>query len=82
LFTGTGAALLSTLDDALELLQMAIEFEFSTFYALYSIMPGTNAEASRRIRFVAMERVRHAPVAGGKYWLACVKCLIPALVID
>src|ERR1700730_11757675 len=58
---------IETLDDALELLQMAIELEFSTLppylYALHSIMPGTNAEASSRIRFVAMEEMVHMCLA-------------------
>lgn len=58
---------INTLDDALELLQMAIELEFSTLppylYALYSIKPGTNAEASGRIRSVAMEEMVHMCLA-------------------
>jgi hypothetical protein len=58
---------INTLDDALDLLQMAIELEFSTLppylYALYSIMPGTNAEASSRIRAVAMEEMVHMCLA-------------------
>ncbi|HEV7599486.1 MAG TPA: ferritin-like protein [Bradyrhizobium sp.] len=46
---------------------MAIELEFSTLppylYALYSIKPGTNAEASSRIRFVAMQEMVHLCLA-------------------
>jgi Ferritin-like len=58
---------LKTLDDALELLQIAVELEFSTLppylYALYSIKPGTNAEASSLIRSVAMEEMAHMCLA-------------------
>jgi hypothetical protein len=58
---------IKTLDDAFELLQIAIELEFSTLppylYALYSIKPGTNPEASSRIRFVAMEEMAHMCLA-------------------
>ena len=58
---------INTLDDALELLQMAIELEFSTLppylYALYSIKPGSNAEASGRIRAVAMQEMVHMCLA-------------------
>src|SRR5262249_32652210 len=54
---------IETVDDAIELLQMAIALEFSTLppylYALYSIRPGTNAAAFERIRFVAMEEMVH-----------------------
>jgi len=58
---------IKTLDDALDLLQMAVELEFSTLppylYALYSIKPGTNSEASSRIRSVAMEEMAHMCLA-------------------
>jgi hypothetical protein len=58
---------IKTIEDAFTLLQMAIELEFSTLppylYALYSIKPGTNAEASSRIRFVVMEEMVHMCLA-------------------
>jgi hypothetical protein len=58
---------IKTVDDALDLLQMAVELEFSTLppylYALYSIKPGTNSEASNRIRSVAMEEMAHMCLA-------------------
>jgi hypothetical protein len=58
---------IKTIEDAFELLQMAIELEFSTLppylYALYSIKPGTNAEAFSRIRFVAMQEMVHLCLA-------------------
>jgi hypothetical protein len=58
---------IKTIEDAFELLQMAIELEFSTLppylYALYSIKPGTNTEASSRIRFVAMQEMVHLCLA-------------------
>lgn len=58
---------IQTLDDALRLLQMAIELEFSTLppylYALYSIKPGTNAVASSRIRAIAMQEMVHMCLA-------------------
>jgi hypothetical protein len=58
---------IKTIDDAFELLQMAVELEFSTLppylYALYSIKPGSNAEAANRIRFVAMEEMAHMCLA-------------------
>jgi Ferritin-like len=58
---------ITTFDDASTLLQMAVELEFSTLppylYALYSIKPGTNAEASSRIRFVVMEEMVHMCLA-------------------
>lgn len=58
---------IKTLDDAFDLLQMAVELEFSTLppylYALYSIKPGTNAEAASRIRFVVMEEMVHMCLA-------------------
>lgn len=58
---------ISTIADAIELLQMAIGIEFSTLppylYALYSIRPDTNAAASSRIRFVAMEEMVHMCLA-------------------
>jgi hypothetical protein len=56
-----------TVDDAIDLLQMAITLEFRTLppylYALYSIRPGTNATALSRIRFVAMEEMIHMCLA-------------------
>ena len=57
---------IETVDDAKELLQMAIELEFSTLppylYALYSIRPDANAVAADRIKAVAMEEmVLHVP---------------------
>ena len=52
---------IETVDDAKELLQMAIELEFSTLppylYALYSIRPDANAVAADRIKAVAMEEM-------------------------
>jgi Ferritin-like len=58
---------IKTIDDALDLLQMAVELEFSTLppylYALYSIKPGTNAAASGLIRSVAMEEMAHMCLA-------------------
>ena len=51
------------LEDAIPLLQMAIGLEFSTLppylYALYSIKPDTNAEASSRIKMVVQEEMIH-----------------------
>jgi hypothetical protein len=58
---------IETLDDATELLQMAIELEFSTLppylYALYSIRPDANAVAAGRIQAVAMEEMVHMCLA-------------------
>jgi hypothetical protein len=58
---------IETVDDAIELLQMAIGIEFSTLppylYALYSIRPDTNAAAASRIRAVAMEEMVHMCLA-------------------
>jgi hypothetical protein len=58
---------IETMDDALELLQMAIALEFSTLppylYALYSIRPDTNAEAVTRIKDVIMEEMVHMCLA-------------------
>jgi hypothetical protein len=58
---------IDTVGDAIDLLQMAVALEFSTLppylYALYSILPGTNAEASSRIRLVAMEEMVHMCLA-------------------
>jgi hypothetical protein len=58
---------LETVDDAKELLQMAIELEFSTLppylYALYSIRPDANAVAADRIKAVAMEEMVHMCLA-------------------
>jgi hypothetical protein len=54
-------------NDPIALLQMAIALEFSTLppylYALYSIRPGTNAEAASRIRSVAMQEMIHMCLA-------------------
>ena len=56
-----------SLDDAVRLLQMAIELEFSTLppylYALYSIKPGANDAASRRIKAIAMQEMVHMCLA-------------------
>jgi hypothetical protein len=58
---------IESISDAIELLQMAVGIEFGTLppylYALYSILPGTNAAASSRIRFVAMEEMVHMCLA-------------------
>jgi hypothetical protein len=58
---------INTIEDAIELLQMAIELEFSTLppylYALYSIRPETNAAATSRIRAVAMQEMVHMGLA-------------------
>ena len=58
---------IATVDDAIELLQMAVGIEFSTLppylYALYSIRPDTNAAAASRIRAVAMEEMVHMCLA-------------------
>jgi hypothetical protein len=58
---------IKTIDDAFEFLQMAVELEFSTLppylYALYSIKPGSNAEAAGLIRSVAMEEMAHMCLA-------------------
>jgi hypothetical protein len=58
---------INTLQDATELLQMAIALEFSTLppylYALYSIRPGTNTEAASRIKAVAMQEMVHMCLA-------------------
>jgi hypothetical protein len=55
------------IEDAIELLQMAIKLEFSTLppylYALYSVRPGTNAEASSRIKAVTMQEMAHMCLA-------------------
>jgi hypothetical protein len=55
------------LEDAIPLLQMAIGLEFSTLppylYALYSIKPDTNAEASSRIKMVVQEEMIHMCLA-------------------
>jgi Ferritin-like len=55
------------IEDAIELLQMAIALEFSTLptylYALYSIRPGSNEAASSRIRTVAIEEMVHMCLA-------------------
>jgi ferritin-like protein len=53
--------------DPIALLQMAVALEFSTLppylYALYSIRPGTNAEAASRIKSVAMQEMIHMCLA-------------------
>jgi hypothetical protein len=58
---------IKTIDDARELLQMAIGIEFSTLppylYALYSILPGTNAAAFSRIKSVALQEMIHMCLA-------------------
>lgn len=58
---------IKTTDDAIELLQMAIGIEFGTLppylYALYSIRPGTNLEATSRIKSVAMQEMVHMCLA-------------------
>jgi Ferritin-like len=55
------------IEDAVDLLQMAIKLEFSTLppylYALYSIRPGTNAEASSRIKAVSIQEMGHMCLA-------------------
>jgi hypothetical protein len=55
------------IEDAIDLLQMAIGIEFSTLppylYALYSIRPGSNAEASSRIKAVAIQEMVHMCLA-------------------
>jgi len=54
---------INSIEDARLLLQMAIAVEFSTLppylYGLYSILPGTNAEASGRIKAVALQEMIH-----------------------
>lgn len=58
---------IESLPDALRLLQMAVQLELSTLppylYALYSIRPGTNAEASSRIRSVVYQEMIHMCLA-------------------
>jgi hypothetical protein len=58
---------IKTIEDAFSLLQMAVALEFSTLppylYALYSIKPGTNTEASNLIRSVAIEEMTHMCLA-------------------
>ena len=58
---------IKTIDDAIDLLQMAIGIEFGTLppylYALYSIRPDTNATASDRIRAIAMQEMVHMCLA-------------------
>jgi hypothetical protein len=55
------------IEDAIDLLQMAVRLEFSTLppylYALYSIRPGTNEAATTRIKAVAMEEMVHMCLA-------------------
>jgi Ferritin-like len=58
---------IKSLDDVYHLLQLAIGVEFGTLppylYALYSIRPGTNAEAADRIKAVAMQEMVHMCLA-------------------
>jgi hypothetical protein len=58
---------IESIDDAVELLQMAIGVEFGTLppylYALYSIKPGTNNEAAGRIKAVALQEMVHMCLA-------------------
>jgi hypothetical protein len=58
---------LHTLQDAQDKLQTAIGVEFGTLppylYVLYSIRPGTNAEAERRIKSVALQEMIHMCLA-------------------
>jgi hypothetical protein len=54
---------LATVGDAQRLLQTAIGVEFGTLppylYAFYSIRPGTNPEASQRIKVIALQEMIH-----------------------
>jgi hypothetical protein len=54
---------LATIGDAQALLQTAIGVELGTLppylYSLYSIRPGTNAEAARRIKSIAQQEMIH-----------------------
>src|SRR5262245_14285638 len=58
---------LNTLQEAQDKLQTAIGVEFGTLppylYALYSIRPGTNAEAELRIKSVALQEMIHMCLA-------------------
>jgi hypothetical protein len=58
---------LNTVQDARAMLQKAIGVEFGTLppylYALYSIKPGTNAEAAQRIKSIAMQEMVHMCLA-------------------
>jgi hypothetical protein len=58
---------IKSVNDAADLLQTAIGLEFSTLppylYALYSIRPGSNAEAYRRIKSIAMQEMVHMCLA-------------------
>jgi hypothetical protein len=58
---------LTTLQDAQSMLQTAIGVEFGTLppylYALYSIRPGTNAEAAQRIKSVVLQEMIHMCLA-------------------
>jgi hypothetical protein len=58
---------LASIDDAHALLQTAIGVEFGTLppylYALYSIKPGTNAEATARIKSVVLQEMIHMCLA-------------------
>ena len=58
---------LATVQDAQDMLQTAIGVEFGTLppylYALYSILPGTNAPASQRIRSVVLQEMIHMCLA-------------------
>jgi hypothetical protein len=57
----------TTVQDARNMLQTAIGVEFGTLppylYALYSIRPGTNAEAVQRIKSVALQEMIHMCLA-------------------
>ena len=58
---------LHTVADAQEMLQKAVGVEFGTLppylYALYSILPGTNAKAQQLIKSVALEEMIHMCLA-------------------
>ncbi len=58
---------LSSVQDALDLLQTAIGVEFGTLppylYALYSIRPGTNPQAADRVKSVALQEMIHMCLA-------------------
>jgi Ferritin-like len=58
---------LATVNDAQSLLQKAVGVEFGTLppylYALYSIRPGTNPEASQRIKAIALQEMIHMCLA-------------------
>jgi hypothetical protein len=58
---------LNTVQDAQAMLQTAIGVEFGTLppylYALYSILPGTNAAAAQRVKSVALQEMIHMCLA-------------------